>query len=107
MIYMRIWAILLFVALVGCSKDNDLPSGDSEALIGIIYYENFDGFLKIDLGTRVKTLLTTTDNDYNWHIPADGNTYAIDEDNPNVMPVIAQNENSAEPQKGLMVWIPN
>lgn len=74
MISLRIWSIVLLIALVGCSKDNDLPTGENAGMTGTIYYENFEGFIKIDLATKVKTLLTTTGTYYNWHITADGST---------------------------------
>ncbi|MGH2622351.1 MAG: hypothetical protein ACRDE7_01675 [Sphingobacterium sp.] len=66
---------LSLISSISCSKkDDNEPAPSVRSNVGTIYYDNYEGFLKIDLATSRKTLIKTTKSHYNWHITADGST---------------------------------
>jgi len=66
---------LSLIFIISCSKkDDNGPATPARSHVGTIYYDNYEGFSKIDLETSRKTLIKTTKSHYNWHISADGTT---------------------------------
>ncbi|GGH14474.1 hypothetical protein FAZ19_07440 [Sphingobacterium alkalisoli] len=73
---------IVLIALIGlsltfgtsCSKDDTPPGSSSGSHVGTIYYENYEGFSKVSLATKQKTIIKHTGNHYNWHITGDGTT---------------------------------
>ena len=69
-------AILVIISftLCCCSKNEPVDPENPSLLSGTIYYAHYDGFCKVDLSNRQKTVLHSTATHYNWFITADGST---------------------------------